>query len=86
MQVFDQSPAEALATGQSRTRLFSVASSVQNQPLRLTLAWTDPPGNPAAGIKLVNDLDLIVTNLDSGEVFFGNDFVGGIHRKVMRNM
>ena len=31
------------------------------------------PGNPAAGLKLVNDLDLVVTNLDTGQVFFGND-------------
>ena len=30
-------------------------------PLRFTLAWTDPPGNPNAAVKLVNDLDLIVT-------------------------
>jgi hypothetical protein len=38
----------------------------------VTLAWTDPPGNPAAGIKLVNDLDLVVTNLATGEVYYGN--------------
>jgi len=25
------------------------------------------------GVKLVNDLDLIVTNLDTGTVFYGND-------------
>src|SRR5207302_5376125 len=31
------------------------------------------PGNPAASFKLVNDLDLIVTNLETGEVFFGNN-------------
>ena len=42
-------------------------------PLRVTLAWTDPAGNPAAAIKLVNNLDLVVTNLETGEVFFGND-------------
>jgi hypothetical protein len=46
-------------------------------PLRVTLVWTDPPGNPAAAIKLVNDLDLIVTNRDSGEVYFGNQFDTG---------
>ena len=38
-----------------------------------TLVWTDPPGNPAAGLKLVNDLDLIVSNTVTGEVFVGND-------------
>ena len=26
----------------------------------MTLVWTDPPGNPVTGVKLVNDLNLIV--------------------------
>lgn len=73
MLLFDQSPATALATGQSHTRTLSVNENGQGLPLRVTLVWTDPPGNPAAGVKLVNDLDLVVTNLDTGEVFFGND-------------
>lgn len=75
--LFDQSPEEALATGQSRTRLVAVADDAHDQPLRFTLVWTDPPGNPAAGVKLVNDLDLLVTNLDTGEVFIGNDIQAG---------
>ena len=50
--------------------------------MRVTLAWTDPPGNPAAAIKLVNSLELVVTNLDTsdpnyGSVYFGNNFDGG---------
>ena len=45
--------------------------------MRITLVWTDPPGNPAASLKLVNNLDLVVTNLDSGKVFFGNDIPSG---------
>lgn len=73
MLLFDQSPTNALATGQSQTRLISLSEGGMTFPLRLTLVWTDPPGNPAAGVKLVNDLDLVVTNLDTGEVFFGND-------------
>jgi subtilisin-like proprotein convertase family protein len=48
-----------------------------NKPFRLTLVWTDPPGNPAAGVKLVNDLDLVVSNTVTGEVFVGNDFGRG---------
>ncbi|MGA2862850.1 MAG: S8 family serine peptidase, partial [Verrucomicrobiota bacterium] len=75
--LFDQDLAEALATGQSRTRYLSVAPQARSLPLRATLVWTDPPGNPVAGVKLVNDLDLIVTNLDTGEVFFGNDIPPG---------
>ena len=77
MLLFDQSPIEALATGQQRTRFVSVNSAARNLPLRVTLAWTDPPGNPVAGLKLVNDLDLIVTNLQTGQVFWGNDFPRG---------
>jgi subtilisin-like proprotein convertase family protein len=77
MQVFDQSPDDALATGQSHTRFVSLSAKATGHPLRVTLVWTDPPGNPAASLKLVNNLDLVVTNLDSGEVFFGNDFPAG---------
>ena len=77
MLAFDQSPGEALFAGQQRTRLVSVAAAARNVPFRVTLAWTDPPGNPVAGVKLVNDLDLIVTNLDTGAVYWGNDFNAG---------
>ncbi len=74
---FDQSLSNALATGQSKTRVLTLAGGASAQPLRVTLVWTDPPGNPAAGVKLVNNLVLIVTNLDTGDVFYGNDIPGG---------
>jgi subtilisin family serine protease/subtilisin-like proprotein convertase family protein len=64
-----------LFTGSSyfvRLRL-SATDTATNAPFRFTLVWTDPPGNPAAGIKLVNDLDLVVSNTVTGEVFVGND-------------
>lgn len=70
----DQSPTNALATGQSQTRRVTATDFATNEVLRITLAWTDPPGNPVAGLKLVNDLDLIVTNRDTAQVYFGNDF------------
>jgi len=73
IKILDQSPTNALATGQSTTRFVSVDDVGRTLPLRVTLAWTDPPGNPVAGVKLVNDLDLVVTNLDNGKVYFGND-------------
>jgi hypothetical protein len=44
------------------------------QPFRVTLAWTDAPGNPAAFQQLVNDLDLLVTI--GGQTYKGNMFVG----------
>jgi hypothetical protein len=43
-------------------------------PSASPLVWTDPPANPVAGLKLVNDLDLVITNLETGEVFLGNAF------------
>jgi len=70
----EQSPTNALATGDSQTFHVTTTSA---QPLRVTLVWTDPPGDPAAAIKLVNNLVLVVTNLsDSANpvVYFGNDF------------
>ena len=75
--MFDQNPTNALATGEGQTRTVTVSSAAQGQPLRVTLVWTDPPGNPAASLKLVNDLDLIVTNLDTGDVYYGNDIPAG---------
>ena len=57
-------------------------SDQQYLPLRVTLAWTDPPGNPAAAIKLVNSLELVVTNLDDPAnpiVYYGNDIPVGQH-------
>ncbi len=77
MVYFDQDPARALATGQSFTRNVTVATTGINSPLRFTLVWTDPPGYPLVGIKLVNDLDLIVTNLTTGEVYAGNAIESG---------
>jgi subtilisin-like proprotein convertase family protein len=72
--LIDQDPTNALATGQSRTFKVSLSPDAQGQPLRVTLVWTDPPGNPIASVKLVNDLDLIVTNLDNtNDIYFGND-------------
>jgi len=73
----DQSPDRALAGGQSRTDVVWIKPAARNNPLRITLAWTDPAANPIAAVKLVNDLDVVVTNLDTGAVFFGNDFAPG---------
>ena len=84
MQFFDQTT-NMLATGQSKTRTLKLANGLGSQPLRVTLVWTDPPGNPAAGVKLVNDLDLIVSNTDNGTVFYGNDILPGSAFNVTRS-
>ncbi len=77
IQFFDQDPDLALATGQEQTRFVTLTKDALFFPLRATLVWTDPPGNPLAAIKLVNNLDLIVTNLDTGDVYFGNNINAG---------
>lgn len=83
MVLYDQHPSRALATGQSFTRVVNLENiEAQTSPLRVTLVWTDPPGNPAVGIKLVNDLDLIVTNLTTRQVYVGNAFNGGVFSSV----
>ncbi|MEO5802117.1 MAG: S8 family serine peptidase [Verrucomicrobiota bacterium] len=83
VQFFDQSTNSALATGERQDRVVTVSGT--NSALRISLVWTDPPGNPAVGVKLVNDLDLIVTAVFTNafttnvttNVYFGNNFSGG---------
>ena len=59
------------ATGQTHRKVFTVASSAR--PLKLTLAWTDPPG-PLTGNAFVNDLDLVV---HAGGPYKGNVLANG---------
>ena len=58
-------------TGGSHVIQGFVAQS--DKPLRITLAWTDPPG-PTVGAAYVNDLDLVVTV--GGQTYLGNVFSG----------
>ncbi|NBP23516.1 MAG: hypothetical protein EBU81_02945, partial [Proteobacteria bacterium] len=53
-----------LATGASQSLRLKLTTNevAATGAFHFTLVWTDPPGNPAAGLKLVNDLDLIVSN------------------------
>ncbi|MGA2853708.1 MAG: LamG-like jellyroll fold domain-containing protein, partial [Verrucomicrobiota bacterium] len=72
----DQSRTNALATGDSHSFTITISSNAPAAPLRLTLTWTDPPGDPVAAIKLVNGLELVVTNKDNPTnpvVYYGND-------------
>ncbi len=78
MFIQDQSPTNALATGDSHSFTLTISSNAPAAPLRLTLTWTDPPGDPVAAIKLVNGLELVVTNLDNPTnpvVYYGNDIL-----------
>ena len=73
IRFFDQSPTNAVATGQRRSWDVTLSTNSQQLPFRATLVWTDPPGNPIAGIKLVNDLDLVVSNTATHKVYYGNN-------------
>jgi subtilisin-like proprotein convertase family protein len=74
----DQSPQLALRTGESATFEVDIPdTNALASPLRVTLVWTDPPGNPAAGIALVNDLDLTVRDSTGSYFYVGNNFHSG---------
>lgn len=59
------------------TLTISTGGATGAGPLKIVLVWTDYPGNPAAAIALVNDLDLEVRNLSTGLVYYGNNLSGG---------
>ena len=77
MILVDQDTNSALATGESHTYNIQMSTRARFEPLLVTLVWTDPPGNPVASMKLVNDLDLIVTNVATGDWYVGNNIPGG---------
>ncbi len=57
-----------------QTYELSGAVADPTKPFRVTLAWTDAPGNPAAFKQLVNGLNLKVTI--GGQLYLGNVFAG----------
>jgi subtilisin-like proprotein convertase family protein len=61
------------ATGNEFQRVFAVQDPAK--PVRVTLAWTDPPG-PTSGNSYINNLDLGVA-AGSG-AYKGNVFAGGV--------
>ena len=77
MILIDEDPDEALATGEEHTYNIELSTRARFEPLMVTVVWTDPPGNPVASTKLVNDLDLIVTNLVTGSFYVGNNIPAG---------
>ncbi|MGD9101540.1 MAG: S8 family serine peptidase, partial [Anaerolineae bacterium] len=69
-----------LGTGQTvsytHTLLHPLEVLTNSQPLRVMLAWTDPPASLSASAQLVNDLDLMVTGPGS-VTYYGNDAPSG---------
>jgi hypothetical protein len=57
--------------------LLRVRADDPAQPLKITLAWTDPPGGAFKRPALINDLDLEVTAATTGTLFKGNVFDRG---------
>jgi subtilisin-like proprotein convertase family protein len=71
----DQAPATTLdANGQSLLRSYQVVDAAK--PVRVTLAWTDPPPATVTGNAFVNDLDLEVSV--GGRTYRGNWLAGGV--------
>jgi len=52
---------------------YSVNWEDPDEPLKITLHWSDPPGSPGAWHQLQNNLDLEVVS-PSGEIYRGNAF------------
>ena len=61
--------------GQGQALEYPVYVSDGSIPLKVSLCWSDYPGNPAAAIELVNDLDLTVSQ--GATEYHGNNFSGG---------
>lgn len=57
-----------LSTGESKSYTIPVKTGM---PLKITLAWIDPPSSTRAAVNLVNNLDLEVTAPD-GTLYRGN--------------
>lgn len=62
------------AAGQEYT--IRVAAANAALPLRVALSWSDAAGAVGANPALVNDLDLEVRHVDTGQLFRGNVFAG----------
>ena len=74
--VSDVRNAAGLSGGESS--VYTVTASGTTEPVRITLAWTDPPAGAFTGTgpAWINDLDLRVTD-PVGNVYWGNAVVNG---------
>ena len=62
---------QVLSNGEHSVFCFNVSVGLPNQDFRVSIVWTDPPGDPSMLRSLVNDLDLVV-NGPNDAVFLGN--------------
>jgi hypothetical protein len=66
---------ETNALAQGGFREYPIVLGNGERPLTGVLCWTDAPGDPAAAVQLVNDLDLTLRR--GSEIYKGNVFSGG---------
>ncbi|MDP7031769.1 MAG: S8 family serine peptidase [Gemmatimonadota bacterium] len=64
---------DGVATGEAHE--YTVRVTDPSEDLKVTLVWTDYPGDPAAAVQLVNDIDLEVSHAAS--TWLGNVWSGG---------
>lgn len=67
---------QAVTLTNSQSYTTNIVVAAPDIPLRITMTYTDYPGNPAAIPALVNDIDLTVTGPD-GSIYCGNQFENG---------
>ncbi|MET0533672.1 MAG: S8 family serine peptidase [Steroidobacter sp.] len=75
LRVWDVRNSSGLATGESQTYIATISATAQ--PLKVTLAWSDAPGNSGDANPVVNNLDLTVISPDGTRTFLGNQFGAG---------
>jgi len=64
---------------------YKLQVSDTSRPVKISLAWVDPPGKIGADSELVNNLDLIVQE-PGGKYYYGNDISGQGHADELNNM
>jgi PKD repeat protein len=76
-KIFVEDHTTGLSTGQQVEYYFNIVDSLM--PFKVSVAWTDPPGQPQAGTELVNNIDMTVEG-PSGSIYKGNVFrTSGAH-------
>jgi hypothetical protein len=74
-RVWDTRHAAGIGTGEVREHHLDVVPGTQ--PLRVTLVWSDAPGDASSATPVVNDLNLEVVAPGGATTFLGNDFLNG---------
>lgn len=74
LRIWDKWNGSGIMTGGED--VYTVYVTSPDEPLKITVAWTEPPPSPLAGIALCHDLDLETVS-PGGEIYRGNSFDQG---------